>query len=223
MTIEGTSAPLVVFDLDGTLTWRDTLVPFLARYVAARPARLLRLRRLPAVLLRYLLSGIDRGVLKARLVQMALSGDRRADIEAWAAQFVAAMRARGLFRADALAALELHRRAGHRLVLMSASPDLYVPLIGRLLGFERSVCTQLGWQGGQADGTLQSPNCLGQEKLRQLALLRSEYPGAHVVAYGNSSDDLAHLCGADSATLVNAGPCARRRAVRSGIAVAQWR
>jgi phosphatidylglycerophosphatase C len=214
---------VAVFDLDGTLTWRDTLLPFLAGYIAERPRRLLRLWRLPGVLFAYVRSGRDRGVLKGRLIYMAMGGDRRADIDAWATHFLGSPNGSGLFRPAALAALEAHRRAGQHLVLMSASPDLYVPKIGALLGFERAICTEMNWRGEQLDGTLRTANCRGEEKLRQLLILRSEYPRARFIAYGNSASDLVHMQEADQATLVNAGRGARQRALGMGLDVADWR
>jgi phosphatidylglycerophosphatase C len=223
MSPEAHKPTVAIFDLDGTLTWRDTLVPFLAEYVAARPRRLARLWRLPGALLAYAGSGADRGVLKARLIRMALGTDPRGDIDAWAQDFVAAMPARGYFRPAALAALEAHRRAGDRLVLLSASPDLYVPHIGRLLGFAQTICTEVGWRGDRLDGTLRSANRLGAEKLRVLESLRRQYAGQRVVAYGNSADDLVHLCQADQALLVNAGRSARARARQLGLATSDWR
>ena len=216
-------ATVAIFDLDGTLTRHDTLLPFLARYIGAAPSRLWRLWRLPEAILAYLRSGGERGVLKARLIRMALAGDQRAPIDAWASQFVATLQARGIFRPDALAVLNEHRKAGHHLVLMSASPDLYVLKIGQLFGFGETICTVLSWQGGQLDGTLRGANCLGEEKLRQLTLLRARYPQARFVAYGNSSGDLVHMAHVDQATLVNAGRSARAQAARSGIAVRDWR
>jgi phosphatidylglycerophosphatase C len=222
MTNTSQPAAIAIFDLDGTLTWHDTLLPFLARYIGAAPSRLWRLWRLPAALLAYLRSGFERGVLKARLIQMALAGDPRAAIEAFASQFVATMQAHGLFRPAALAVLEEHRKAGHHLILMSASPDLYVLKIGQLFGFGETICTQLSWQGGQLDGTLRGANCLGEEKLRQLKLLRTRFPQARVIAYGNSSGDLVHMAHVDQATLVNAGRSARAQAARCGIAVGDW-
>jgi phosphatidylglycerophosphatase C len=215
---------VAIFDLDGTLTWRDTLLSFLAHYFAARPARLLRLWRLPEALWAYVRSGADRrGALKGRVIRMAMSGDARAHIDSWAGQFVASMQARGVFRPAALAVLQEHRQAGHHLVLMSASPDIYVAKIGELLGFEQTVCTELQWRGDRLDGTLRGANCLGEEKLRQLKLLRARYPAARFVAYGNSSGDLVHLRQVDQATLVNATRTARQQARLSGITVGDWR
>ena len=91
--------------------------------------------------------------------------------------FVRTLGPRRVFRPAALAALEAHRAAGDHLVLLSASPDLYVPLIGRLLGFERTLCTELRWRGDRLDGALRTPNRRGEEKLRCLEALRPQYPG----------------------------------------------
>ena len=217
------TSTVAVFDLDGTLTWKDTLLPFLVEYLGTRPARLARLWRLPGALAAYAAGGADRGLLKARLIHIALDADPRADIEAWAGSFVAAMPSRGFFRPQALAALEDHRRAGDRLVLLSASPDLYVPLIGQQLGFAQTICTELNWRGDRVEATLRSANRLGVEKLRVLESLRRLYPDRRFVAYGNSATDLVHLHAADQGVLVNATRSARAQALRLGIATSDWR
>src|SRR6202042_1225072 len=124
-------------------------------------------------------------------------GVPRSVIEGWSEHFVARLKPDRRFRPVGLAVLEAHRAAGDRLVLMSASPDLYVPKIGQLLGFERIVCTEIEWQGERLDGRLASPNRRGEEKARCLESLRGEYPGLPVIAYGNSSSDLDHMRAAD--------------------------
>jgi len=61
-----------------------------------------------------------------------------------------------VFRTDALAIVESHRAAGDHLVLLSASPDLYVPSIGAHLRFERTLCTELKWDGDRLNGSLRT-------------------------------------------------------------------
>ena len=107
-------------------------------------------------------------------------------------------------------------------MLLSASPDLYVPRIARLLGFERTLCTELLWQGNRLDGGLKTANRRGEEKLRCLDTLRGEYPNIRIVAYGNSGSDLLHMRRADRALLVNGSAAARRRAAEAGIGTADW-
>jgi len=219
----GSTPSVALFDLDGTLTRRDTLLPFLAGYAVRHPARLLRLWRLAPALIDYWLRDRDRGRLKSRAIRAVMGGDRRELIEAWAEPFVRSLGPHHRFRAAALATVEAHRAAGDHLVLLSASPDLYVPRIGRLLGFERTLCTELLWRGDRLDGGLKTPNRRGEEKLRCLESLRSQYPGAPIVAYGNSDSDLVHMSRADRAVLVNGGGSARRHAAKAGIPVADWR
>jgi phosphatidylglycerophosphatase C len=215
------SPTVALFDLDGTLTWRDTLLPFLMGYVGRHPARALRTWRLPGAVAAFVAGGHDRGLLKSRAIRAVMGGDSRAAIDAWADLFVQDLLC-AAFRPAALAVLEAHRRAGDRLVLLSASPDLYVPRIGRLLGFERTICTEVRWQGELLDGGLATPNRRGEEKSRCVAALRRAYPGAQITAYGNSESDLPHLMQADRALLVNAGAAARRRAAARGIPTADW-
>jgi phosphatidylglycerophosphatase C len=213
---------VALFDLDGTLTHHDTLLPFLAGYALRHPARLLRLWRLVPAFLGYALAARDRGLLKSRAIRAAMGGDARPDIEAWAERFVADMHPKGAFRAAGLAVLEAHRSAGDRLVLLSASPDLYVPLIGRMLRFERTVCTEIRWDGERLNGTLRTANRHGEEKVRCLEQLRAEYAHAKITAYGNSLSDIPHLRLADRALLVNGNAAARRRAGQIGIPAQDW-
>jgi phosphoserine phosphatase len=91
-----------------------------------------------------------------------------------------------------------------------------------LLGFERTLCTEVRWQGDRLDGGLKTLNRRGEEKVRCLESLRAQYPDAPVVAYGDSAADLAHMCRADRALLVNGSAAARRRAAKAGIPVADW-
>jgi phosphatidylglycerophosphatase C len=216
-----------VFDLDGTLTWQDTLLPFLIGYASRHPSRLLRLWRLPAAIIGYFTSDCDRGLLKSRVIRAVMGGDSRSKLDAWSESFVGGLARGRVFRPAALAMLEVHRAAGDHLVLLSASPDLYVPRIGGLLGFERTLCTELEWRRDPSDedrldGALRTPNRRGEEKALCLAWLRTQYVDMPVVAYGNSESDLPHLRQADRALLVNGSAAARRSAAASGIPVADW-
>jgi phosphatidylglycerophosphatase C len=212
---------VALFDLDGTLTWRDTLLPFLLGFVRRRPYRAIGLWRLPLSLVRYW-QDRDRGVLKSSVIRMLMRGEKRSVLDAWAQTFVASFKLKHRLRPVALAVVETHRAAGDHLVLLSASPDLYVPLIGQLLGFERTLCTEVEWQGERLDGRLKTPNRRGEEKLRCLNWLRQQYPGSAVIAYGNSASDLDHMREADRALLVNADSAARRLAAKANIPVSYW-
>ena len=211
---------LAVFDLDGTVTRRDTLVPYLRGWLRRHPDRR---RWWPAVkaVLRFLLAGRDRGRLKSDLLKAFMAGADRAAVESWSAEFVAKLRDADL-RPGALEAIARHRTAGDRLVLLSASVDLYVPRIAARLGFDESICTGVAWRDGRLDGTLTSANRRGEEKRRCIQELRTRHPRWRIAAYANAASDIPHLAAVEAPLLVNAGRRARRRAASRGIAAADW-
>ena len=92
------------------------------------------------------------------------------------------------------------------MVVLSASPDLFVPAIARLLGAHEVICTQIRWREDALDGRLAGPNRRDHEKARVLEGLRAAHPGLPVVAYGNSKPDLIHMERCEEAVYVNADP-----------------
>src|SRR5690349_4765773 len=125
--------PIAIFDLDGTITHRDTLFPLVVRHLAwPRPWRLLRLLKVVPATVRFAFDH-DRAALKQSLLRATLRGTTRTELHKVSVAFVADTISRRCF-ADALASIRRHREAGHYLVLMSASVDFYVPEFGRQLG-----------------------------------------------------------------------------------------
>jgi HAD superfamily phosphoserine phosphatase-like hydrolase len=173
-------------------------------------------------LARFGLRRADHGELKAAFIQATLGGTTRAELDAWTAQFVPRLIARGVWQ-DALACIARHRAAGDTAVLMSASVDLYVPAIGRALGFAETLCTPLKWRGERLDGALAGSNLRGAAKARALKELRARYPGYPITAYGNAASDLGHLCLADHGVLVNGNARTRQAAAHLGLDNQTWR
>ena len=213
---------LALFDLDGTLTRHDTLPAYLRGFLREHARRWRRVPQALPTLMRFLLRRADPGELKSALLAAVMGGFTRGQIDEWTGHFVPRLIGYGLF-GDALAALEGHRSAGDYLVLLSASPDIYVPNIGRALGFDETVCTGVAWDGDHLRGALTTANRRGAEKVRCLEALRLQHPKLPVVAYGNAASDLAHLKLADLGVLVNGSFFARRKAARAGIARLRWR
>lgn len=218
----GTVRRLAVFDLDGTITRHDTLVPYLLGYARRHPAGLWRLWRLPFSLVHYLLGLSDRGRLKSSLIRQVMLHALRADVEAWSDEFCR-VRLPALVYPSALAAIERHRAAGDRLVLLSASVDLYVPAIGKALGFDETLCTGISWAGDRLEGRLTTPNRRDEEKRRCIEQLRARHPGAIIAAYGNADSDFPHLLAVESPRIVNGSAATRRKAAALGLPVDDWR
>jgi HAD superfamily hydrolase (TIGR01490 family) len=207
---------LVFFDLDGTISRRDTLVPYALQHaLRRRPWRLLWLPRVLPIVIRFALGGSDRGELKGALIAALLGSLTRDDIDAWNESYLPGLLRERVFPA-ALERIREHRGAGDRLVLMSASVDLYVPDIGRRLGFDATICSGVAWHEGRVLGHLSTPNCRDDEKAVQLRAEVARHPGLQTVAYGNSASDLPHMVLAGHAVLVNPNAALRRAAEACG-------
>lgn len=212
--------PLAVFDLDGTVTRFDTLGPFLALCLWHLPWRAPRLLWAIPALLQFTFER-DRGALKGALLRAVLGGMTRTQLQLIAEQLVRWLLRRGVYR-QALAAIQSHREHGDRLVLMSASTELYVPQLAFALGFDEVICTPLRWRAdGRLDGRLAGANCRGEEKRRQLTALIERWRSARVYAYGNSGADLPHLQLAHQGYLVNGA--AQLRSLPSTVERLRWR
>jgi phosphatidylglycerophosphatase C len=211
---------IACFDLDGTITHRDTLFPLVLRQLSRRPLHMLRLVAVLPALVRFCIDR-DRGALKQSLLRATLRGISRDELMATAREFVRDTIARRCFR-DALHAVRRHREQGHFMVLMSASVDFYVPEFARQLGFDHVISTGVAWNGELLDGTLTTANRRGEEKVRCLRALVAERQDADTFAYGNSASDLPHLRIARHGILVNGNAAARRAAHAAGIATPEW-
>ncbi len=195
---------LAVFDLDGTLTREDTYREYVIKLLLEHPARWPRALGMPVLLAAYVLKFLDRGGVKGAILRLLFGGMSRATIAEFNTRFAASVVQTGMF-AEALSAFRGHLAAGDYVVVLSASPDLYVTDIGRLLGAHETISTAVRWNGDLLDGRLAGPNRRDHEKARVLATLRAAHPGLPVIAYGNSAPDLVHMALCEESVFVNAG------------------
>ena len=210
---------VAVFDLDGTITRHDTFLPYLRGWLRRHPRPGFLVHAL-AALLRFPF-GSDRGRLKSDLIRAGMAGATRGEVRAWTAEYVAGLGERE-FCPRSLATIALHRTAGDRLVLLSASVDLYVPDIGRRLDFDETICTEIAWSDGRLDGALVTENRRAAEKRRCVEAIRVRFPGVRLAAYGNARSDFDHLAVVEEPVLVNAGPALRREAENRGFRTEDW-
>mgnify|MGYP001608463479 CR=1 FL=1 len=212
---------LIIFDLDCTLSRRDTFLPYLAGILLRNPTRILRCIGLPFAVAKFYLGLINNGQLKESFLSAVLGGMPRQKIEAWTKQFVPQLVSRGLNK-KALEVLRGHRQAGDLLVLMTASPDCYVLELGRVLGFEEIICTATEYVDGQMSGRLAGANVRGTEKLRRLEDLRRRFQNHSITAYADDSSDVPLLRAVDRGILVNGSSRARALASEYGLSCSSW-
>ena len=193
----------VAFDFDGTITTTDSLRDFVRYQVGNRRFLIAGLLVLPWLVGMY--TGLcKRAEAKARFLALTLRGRSQVELEEAAACYVAE-RLPTLIRPEMLERIEEHKRLGHRLVLVSASPTLYLEHWAPAAGFDAVLATQLEFRNGRFTGRLASPNCWGPEKVRQLQHWLGDARGRVLFAYGDSRGDQEMLAFAEHGWLRGLG------------------
>lgn len=216
------SPRIVVFDLDVTLTEYDTFLPFIVGYLRHhRKRRSLLLWRLPLALLKFWRWG-DRTWLKTEMLRAFIGGEPRARVAAWTERFVDDLLAEAM-REQGLVQLREFQSRGVRVVLASASFDIYVERIAAKLGIEEVLATRSAWNSRGRLVGMDGQNCRDDEKLRRVkALSGMPEDGAGVAAYSDSHADLPLLSWAEHGVAV----CPSRRLFHQvgglGLEVVRW-
>ena len=192
--------PVVIaaFDFDGTLTRRDTLMPFLLRGLGW-PRFLLALLKCSPWLAAFALRLIPNHVAKQKLMLATLKNKTTAQVDDWTNRWLA-QDFPGQLQSWPMARLAEHQQAGYCCVLVSASPDIYLKRVAKQLGFDALLCTEMAVVDGRLTGDMKTPNCHGEQKVLRLKAWMAERFGANsgaevVYAYGDTSGDkpMLHL------------------------------
>ena len=217
---------IAVFDLDGTITTRDTTAAYLLGYLRRHPRRLGRCPPLTVSIAGFAAGFVDNTGVKRAAVRAILGGVSREEIAAWTERFVPWC-LKALVRPAARARIAVHADAGHHLILASASLDLHVLPIAQALGFAEVICTKVAWTDqGTISGDLDGHNMRADKKLAavqgMVALIESEPRSATVIAYSDHHADLPLLRWADQAVAVNPTRRLAAAAAIEGIPVEDW-
>jgi phosphatidylglycerophosphatase C len=191
---------VAAFDFDGTLTRRDSLLPYLQRGLGW-PRFLWAMLLSSPWLAAFALRLMSNHRAKARLLKIALGGRTEREIAGWTSTFVRQYLP-AQWQPDMLAHLRRHQELGHACVIVSASPGIYLHEVGRVLGMDAVLCTELATRDGALTGDMATPNCHGPEKVRRLQawlVARGLQRPVVLHAYGDSSGDVPLLNLADYA------------------------
>ena len=188
-----TPGGLAAFDFDGTISRRDTFLPFLQRLCGAQRVFRALARSAGA-------SRLDRNAFKDGVLVHLLEGRVLAEVEEAGAEYARFLEHDGRLRPEALARIAEHKALGHGVVVVSASPEGYLGPLGERLGADAVLATRLEVaEDGRLTGRMLGLNCRGPEKVARLdgwLATSGQVPG-HLWAYGDSSGDRELLARAD--------------------------
>lgn len=184
---------VALFDLDKTITTKDSGGVFLRGWIVRRPWLIWRL-----VVGVFAVLGWKAGLLRLRTVKRiffgVVNGIRVERLDRIGARFVERHFAR-LVKPEAAALVRRLQRAGFTVVLLSASPVWYVRHFARRLGIPLYDGTRYRIRNGRYRGGLQGVDCRGAEKVRRLRRLidMQQVDWAGSLAFSDSEADLPML------------------------------
>jgi phosphatidylglycerophosphatase C len=176
---------LAVWNLEGALCRRASLLPFLTR--VAGPVELTRA-----------LPGTD----PAGLIQRVLGGREFAEVDRIARDYAVTV-ARERLRRDCLDRWLWHRGRGDRLVLVSAAPEIYLRHVGAALRATTVIGTALEEINGRLTGRMTTEPCQGAEKARRVLAHLATEPGSPLWVYAGHRGDRPLLDLADIAVRIH--------------------
>jgi HAD superfamily hydrolase (TIGR01490 family) len=213
-----------IFDMDGTLTRADTFLAYLKFVLARRKQRLGNCLGLPLAVAQFRLGIRSRDWLKQQFVRAVLGGSSASEIETLTSAFVDRHGSR-LLKPAASAALRRHRSRGDRLIIASASLDIYTAALAASWDIPEVVCTRLEWRSGMLTGRLSGPNLRGEAKLAALKeMLGAMWDGRpRIFAYSDDHSDLPLLKFADQGFAVDPTRKLAACASREGLQIVSWK
>jgi phosphatidylglycerophosphatase C len=189
---------VAAFDFDGTLTHGGSVWKFLVSIAGRRKVTAAGFRDLPKIIRAAVFGGTANDAAKEGLFLRLLPGLHEDSVSKQAADFGRA-HYKDRVRDDVARRLRWHLAQGHRVVIVSASPELYILQVADDLGASSVIATRLQVDArGELTGHFDGPNCRGPEKARRLReWISGEGDNPFVWAYGNSAGDLQMLHDAD--------------------------
>jgi len=99
--------------------------------------------------------------------------------------------------------IELKRKEGYKVIIVTASPDVYVKYVCDYLGYDGFISTKTVDNGPYLCGNFDGRVCNFEEKPKRILEFLDGKTPEHTISYGNSSGDFAMLKFCDESYFVN--------------------
>lgn len=181
---------LVLFDFDGTITSKDTLLKF-TRFACGNFAYFLGLALLAIPLTLHKINLIDAQKAKELFLGYYFKGLKYSYFNEKCEQFGKQILPK-IIRPLALEAIRNHQNRGSRILIVTASANEWISAWAIQNGIE-VIATQLEIKNGELTGKILGKNCNGNEKVSRLREVVELDHYDEIVAYGDSKGDMPML------------------------------
>lgn len=185
---------IALFDFDGTLTTKDSFIVFIKFYRGYQSLLLGLILNLPILLL-YKLKVIPNWKAKEKLMQYFFNGVTLNEFDSKANDF-SLREIPKMLRPEIVEHLELHKKAGSRILLVSASFENWLKPWAQKHGMS-VIATQLVLNSQRLTGKINGKNCYGPEKEVRIRQEIDLTKFDKIYAYGDSRGDREMLKLAD--------------------------
>lgn len=177
---------LALFDFDGTLTTKDTLLEFI-KFYKGTASFYTGFLVLSPVMVAFKTGLLANWKAKQMMLQYFIGKHDRAAFQRACDEF-ARTQIPGLIRPEALARLRYHQQQGDEVAIVSASPENWIRLFSESLSV-RLIATQLEVSGNTITGKILGKNCFGPEKACRIREVYDLAAFDQISAYGDSRGD----------------------------------
>lgn len=197
---------LAVFDVDFTLTRRETQVELLRFLIRHEPAYLHYLPNSILAALFYKLGLHDEKASKEQHLKL-LAGMPLSELDRLSREFFDEA-IKPLLYVDGLKALRQHHKEGMRIILSSASPEFYIKEFERSPYIEKAMGTRFAITDGRFTARMVGANNKGEEKIHRLLDYLGDTPvdWDQSVMYSDSLSDKPLMDRMGQAYLINHRP-----------------
>ncbi|WP_295718090.1 HAD-IB family hydrolase [uncultured Halovibrio sp.] len=182
------STPIAFFDFDGTLTKRDTLMPYL-KYTLGPLLYYWNLLKVSPTLLAAFFRVISRDNAKRKLLKVCLAGLSEVFLYDKGKGFSLEIDSK-MLRSDMMESLRKHQKKNHFCVIVSASLPYYLEPWCSMHNIDFLISTKLDSLNGVCGGDIFHKNCRGEEKVARIMEIFPDLKKRKSFAYGNSKDDI---------------------------------
>lgn len=199
-----TPTAFVFTDFDDTLARGDSILPYLLFCIRRKLAPRRQLLKAAAAFLRWKLQP-STGRAAKEVTLSYIAGRTVDEMDGIARDFFRQVQQKRFFR-EGVAEMQRLRDAGVKVVVVSASSDVYMRVLPEFLPCDAVICTVCEVADGRYTGKV-GPNCKGEEKVRRIeAWLDAQGLSIDQAAssgYGDSPSDAPMLLLTGSPVLVN--------------------
>jgi HAD superfamily hydrolase (TIGR01490 family) len=157
---------LAIFDVDFTLTKRETLIEFYTFMIKKDPKHILHIPKIFTYSALYVFKLIPLKNAKEAFISF-IAGIKEEEMKNHVKDFYEKRLSKILYK-DAIDTIRKLKSEGFKIYLISASAEIYLNELYNIKEVDKVIGTRLICENGMHSGTIHGENCKGEEKVKRL-------------------------------------------------------